>query len=209
MLDRFRDWLTGHPLRTVAWGWIMVLMIVSFLGLFVTRAWSETPVAIWRAPTKNCDGTVVPVTGPTAIARVRLEWSACPTGAMPPPEGTITLSAPDAGNSLATACFQAFATNAEGQESGPSTVKCVSVTVPVDPCLPAPGLKTTLATVYEIYAFNGQTYLGASIGTAPIGTPCRAQSYTINGIVYHEVPLGSVTLKRQPKSAVVTRCAQV
>jgi hypothetical protein len=122
----------------------------------------------------------------------------------------LTLPAPaEVARGPATACFRAFATNAEGEESGPSNVACANFAVPTDPCITPPptGLKTTLGTVYETYSLAGKTYLGASVGTAPIGTACLANSVTINGLVYYEVPISAVTLKRPPKSAVVTRCS--
>ena len=210
MLDRLRNWLTAHPARTVAWGWMLTLAVIVVTGTALVRCAhaAETPVVVWQAPTKNCDGTNVPVTGPTAIAKVRVEWGTCPAGVIVP-ETTLVLPAPDSGNSTETACFRAFATNGEGNESGPSTVSCVSFAVPEDPCVPRPptGLKSTLATVYETYAFGGKTYLGASIGTAPIGSACLAASYVINAITYHAIDPALVTLKRQPKAAIVTRCS--
>jgi hypothetical protein len=211
MLDRIRNWLTNHPPRVVVLVWLLALTLLALAGMFMVRNAhaAETPVVEWSAPTKNCNGTNVPATGPTAIAKVRVEWGTCPAGVIVP-ETTLVLPAPDAGNSTATACFRAYATNGEGNESGPSTVSCVSFAVPEDPCvLPPPtGLRSTLTTVYETYAFGGNTYLGASIGTAPIGSACLAASYVVNAITYHAIDPALVALKRQPKAAIVTRCAQ-
>jgi len=169
------------------------------LDALVTVASAKDVTVSLTAPTQNTDGSVIPATGSDALASFRVEYGTCSTTS-PATFGSKIGESTFASTSLSktltnfsagTYCFRAYAKNAGGVESAPSTVALATIA----PSTPgAPGLSVSVPVAYE-YRPDGTM---ARVGFVQPGTVCATQSQTIKGVKYNKVDPVKVDLINWP-----------
>lgn len=114
-------------------------LIAIVLALLAVPAWAVT--VSWANPVQNTDNSPIPATGPGALKETRIEWGSC-TGSgstvafgtkagetkitTPATQATVTLNA-------GRYCFRAFAVNAQGVDSDPSSLAEMVIYKPKPP----------------------------------------------------------------------------
>jgi hypothetical protein len=209
MFYRLRDWLTTHPARTVAWGWMLTLAVIVLVGVGMVRcAQAADATAIWTNPTQRVDGTAL---APGELRETQIDYAKCVTGTNNFPaiaEGTKAFAYPAAtgvipGLAYGKWCFRARAIDTGSVASDNSGTVWVQYLAPPKP----PVLSASITIAYETWRFQDKTYLGRSVGTVPLGTPCGAAVYQSFSVTYYEIPRESVTLAKVPKAGpLVTQC---
>lgn len=207
--NRFAYWLDRNYVPASVALWIACLMLLAMLGLIATRAQAADASVSWTMPTQNTDNTPIPATGSGSIASSRVEWGSCIGTAFGTKAGEATVPAPAtsyvvADLAPATWCFRAYAKNTFGVESGPSVV----VSKVIVPPTPKPPVITVATLAYDL---TSRGSIGRLVGKVPLGTACVGDVVKTwkDGSTFYEVPRDSVTLTRQPRSAiVVAKCAE-
>lgn len=209
MLDRFRDWLTLHPARTVAWGWMITLALITVAGLVAVRcAHAATLSGSFALPTQYEDGTALPQ---ASIKHIRVEVGTCLAGPafgvkegeqlVPPPATAWAVTVPRAFGQFCGRAQTETVTGSLSSWTGP-----VTRTITEPPPKP-PVLSSSITIAYETWQFSGKVYLGRSVGTLPLGVPCGAAVYQSFLVTYYEIPREAVNLTKVPKAGpLVTQC---
>lgn len=183
--------------------------ITASTNYTLTCTWGVgTATVHWTKPTTNTDGTTLTNlaayrvyygTSSSALSQVNEITDSSATGA------TISALTP------ATWYFKVRAMNSAQVESsdsnvtskvisGASAAKTVGITITT-----AATRRTIATTVYDIVRnSSGKWVLGRSVGTAPIGTPCRTYYLQTN---LYGVETGYVKIWRTPRAdTLVARC---
>ena len=175
----------------------------------LTCSWGSGYARVgWIAPTTNTNGSPI-----TNLAGYRVYYGTS-TGSL-----TRVQEVSDVGASFVTVSplatgtwyFKVKAVNANRTESADSNIaskvvstassaRTVGITIN-----PAPARRTIATTVYDVVRNSaGKWSLGRSVGTVPIGTPCR--TYYLTGDWYG-VQTGYVSITRTPRTnTLVAHC---
>jgi hypothetical protein len=209
MLDRIRNWITMHPPRVIVLGWMLVLTLLAVAGLLLVRgAHAATLTGTFALPTQYEDGTPLPVAN---IKHIRVEVGTCVAGPafgmkegeqlVPPPATAFSATAPRAFGQF---CVRAQTETVSGMLSAWTGVVTKTIT---EPNPKPPVLSSSITIAYETWQFRDKVYLGRSVGTLPLGTPCGAAVYQSFGATYYEIPREAVTFTKAPKAGpLVTQC---
>ena len=210
MFQWFKDYMNGHPLRWLAWYFILTIGGILMLGIY-TVADAATANLSWTHPTTRADNTPIPI---AELRETQIDWARCAanntfpatalgTKAVPAPANTTTV--PDLAYGLW--CFRARAVDTGGRVSDNSGTAWSQYLAPPNP----PVLGVVNIVAYEISMDNwGQVRLGRAVGTVPLETPCGDFMTQKRAAYYHTVPRSEVTLSKPPKSSVlVAQCAPV
>jgi len=185
---------------------LLMATAVLYMIFAVSSAYGATATLTWTNPTTNTDDSPIPSSGPGSLASIRYEWGTCAGAAFGTKSGENTLTPAGTTATVSnlgpgTWCFRVFAKNTYGIESDASNV-AVKI---VPPPTPKPPLLSTITIAYETWRFFGRTYLGRSVGTVPLGTPCGE---LVTGRNWYEIPADAVALTRTPRPGpLVTQCA--
>ena len=186
------------------------LLLVALLLLLAAGPARATQVTrSWTLPTQNEDNSPIPTSGSGALTATRVQWGTCSGTSFGTAAGEMLVNVPATSATItgltpgAVICIRAFARNNLGQESSASNV--VQATVPTPKPKP-PVLSSTSNVAWE-YRRTGRKEHLRVVGTVPIGTPCRATAYVVDGLTYHEIEDRSqVTVLRGNPRVLVTMC---
>lgn len=202
MLDRLRGWLTAHPARTVAWGWLLALALVSFAGIAMVRcAHAADATLTWTNATQREDGTALAA---GEIKETQIDYAKCTAGTnnFPPTRDGMTAFAWPAvtGKVLALPygkwCFRARHIDSTGLSSADSGTVWAVYLAPPKP----PTLLTVASLVWEMktHPVDGP-YLSRVVGTIAAGKPCHGLAPQ-TGFDLFAVDRADVDLTKRPKA---------
>jgi hypothetical protein len=179
---------------------ILLLSLLFFTGI----ANAASVIVNWSNPTQNEDGTPV-----GTITGTRVEWGSCTaTDSFNVRAGELLTSGPVTtatipGLASATKyCIRAYTIAGAGNESRASNT-IARTTEPTRPNPPT--ISSVVNVVWELKQRGWKTTVKYA-GTTPIGTPCYADTYEVNGVTYNGVNRSYATITKGNPKILVSIC---
>lgn len=196
MLDRLRGWLTAHPARTVAWGWIIALVLITLAGIAVVRsAHAATATLDWTNATQREDGTAL---APGELRETQIDYAKCTAGTNtfpPTADGTKVFPFPAITGTIPNLaygkwCFRARHIDSTGLASLDSGTVWANYLAPPKP----PTLLTVKSLVWDYRLKNGAEELRV-VGTIEAGKKCSGLA-PVTGFDLFDVNRADVKLNK-------------